>query len=481
MASTILSHNSSDAKNAKPIWHSWWEAVALLQPAFTHAATFYWFAVVVAGMMVRTDKLGGLTSIMRALKLKPCFYSALVRNVHSNAVQLEDLSALWSKIVMRLFPSPLRVNERRVLVGDGIKVAKRGKKMPGVKLLHQQSENKAEFTMGHSCQAISVLVHAAQSVFAVPLSIRIHEGIVFSNRCKQTLLDKMLTLIDSVSDGKRCYFVADAYYAARPIAVGLRKRGSDVVTRVKHNTVANEIYHHDGAKKRGRPRKYGDRVVLRSLFDDHASMKELTCNLYGERDVEVSYAVRDLYWKPTGLIVRFVAVTHPTRGSCLLMSTDVTLSAVEIIQLYGLRFKIEYSFKQAVHQIGSFAYRFWMKSMKPQRYGAGNQYLHRESAEYREEIKRKIHAYHVFLQAGIVAQGLMQYLSVVYPQAIWESFGSWLRTIRPGIAPSEFVVSEALRQSLPHFLLSSANTHAFAKFVTQRQNIDEREMFQTAA
>ena len=42
---------------------------------------------------------------------------------------------------MKLFPSPICVNGRRVLVGDGIKALKRGKKMPGVKLLHQQSES----------------------------------------------------------------------------------------------------------------------------------------------------------------------------------------------------------------------------------------------------------------------------------------------------------------------------------------------------
>jgi hypothetical protein len=291
----------------------------------------------------------------------------------------------------------------------------------------------------------------------------------------------MLTLIDTVSSGEACYFVADAYYAARPIAVGLRDRGSDVVTRVKHNTVANLIYHHDGTKKRGRPRKYGERFALSSLFKERSAMQELVCTLYGERDVTVQYAVRDLYWKPTGRIVRFVAVMHPTRGSCLLMSTDITLTAEQIIQLYGLRFKIEYSFKQAVHGVGSFAYHFWMKNMKPQRYGAGNQYLHRESEKYRQEVQRKIHAYHVFLQAGIIAQGLMQYLAVVYPQAIWHSFGSWLRTIRPGIAPSEFVVAEALRQSLPHFLLSNENTHAFAKFIAQRKNTEDPQLFQTAA
>ena len=110
--------------------------------------------------------------------------------MHSRAIRLDDLCALWYRIVLRIFPHPLEVNGRNVLVGDGIKVAKRGKHMPAVKLLHLQSENKAEFIMGHSMQAVSILVNAAQTVLAVPLIIRIHEGIVFSNRHRKTLLEK---------------------------------------------------------------------------------------------------------------------------------------------------------------------------------------------------------------------------------------------------------------------------------------------------
>jgi hypothetical protein len=88
-------------------------------------------------------------------------------------------------------------NGRLILVGDGIKAPKRGKKMPAVKLLHQQSDanTKPEYIMGHSLQAVSVLVHAAHSFFAVPLAARIHEGLVWSNRDRRTLLDKMLALI----------------------------------------------------------------------------------------------------------------------------------------------------------------------------------------------------------------------------------------------------------------------------------------------
>ena len=122
-----------------------------------------------------------------------------------------------------------------------------------------------------------------------------------------------------------------------------------------------------------------------------------------------------------------------------------------IIRLYGLRFKIEHGFKQAVRIVGSFTYHFWMKEMKPLHRRNGNQYLHRESSDYRDAVKRKINAYHVFIHAGVVSQGLLQYLSANVPKLVWASFGSWLRTIRPGMAPSELVVATALRHSLLNF------------------------------
>jgi hypothetical protein len=454
------------------LWMPWWNAIWRLRPAFSRLRTFLWFATAVAGFTVRTELLG-VTSLVRALKLEARFYNKLVDHFHSPAVQLDRLAALWTQVVLRLFPQPLRINGRCVVVGDGIKVPKRGHKMPAVKLLHQQSESntKPEYIMGHSLQAVSLLVQAAASVFAVPLAIRIHEGVVWSNRDRRTLLDKMLALLGIVAIAQPCYFVADAYYAARKIVAGLLEQNNHLVTRVKSNAVAYTAHQQRGPRK----------VRLRSLLEDRKGLQQAKSPVYGERQVVIQYKVRDLLWRPAGRLVRFVAVTHPTRGACLLMCTDTSLAAIDIIRLYGLRFKIEHTFKQAVRLIGSFTYHFWMSDMKPLRRRSGNQHLHRASPEYRDAVRRKLHAYHVFIQAAVVCQGLLQYLAVAFPQRVWDAFGSWLRTIRPGIPPSELVVANALRQSLPEFLLNAAPGNSFAKFVIERQGTNNMRAFRLAS
>ena len=467
----------------RSLWAIWWNAILLLRPAFSRLRTFMWFVTAVAGLTVRLELLG-VTSIVRALNLRPRLYTKLLAHFHSSGIKLDRLSALWAQAVLQLFPSPVRVNGRPVLVGDGIKAPKRGKKMPAVKLLHQQSESntKPEYIMGHSMQAVGLLVHAAKSVFSVPLAVRIHEGLVWSNRDKRTLLDNMLGLLDILAIKVPFYFVADAYYAAGKMVRGLLKQGNHLVTRVKSNAVAYApATPKKGQKKKGRPKTYGQKKKLKSLLKDPQSMLQVASPVYGEHNVILRYCVRDLLWRPVGLLVRFVAVIHPTRGACILMCTDTTLSAVDIIRLYGLRFKIECSFKQAVHQIGSFAYHFWMKDMIPLRYHNGNQYLHRKSADYRSRVKRKMRAYHAFIQAGVVAQGLLQYLAVVAPKLVWDSFGSWLRTIRPGIPPSELVVANALRQTLPDFLLAPAKTDSLTKFITDRQDTQNMRIFRLAS
>jgi hypothetical protein len=183
-------------------------------------------------------------------------------NFHSTGVKLDSLAKLWTEVVLRLVPSPLRVNGRLVVIGDGIKIPKEGKKMPAVKQLHQESgsSTKPEFIMGHSLQVVSLLVHAATSAFAVPLAARIHEGIVWSNRDQRTLLDKMLSLLNIVDIREPFYFVADAYYAAGKVIRGLLKKNNHLISRVRNNAVAYQPAQQPEKRKPGRPKLYGERI-----------------------------------------------------------------------------------------------------------------------------------------------------------------------------------------------------------------------------
>ena len=62
-------------------------------------------------------------------------------------------------------------------------------------------------------------------------------------------------------------------------------------------------------------------------------------------------------------------------------------------------------------------------------------------------------------------QGLLQIFSATAPKLAWRFIGSWIRTVRPGLAPSEQVAAVALSNTLPEFLATAAKTSILVKFI----------------
>ena len=436
------------------LWIEWLQAVHSLRPACSRSRTFFWMALVLMGLCCRADN-AGVTSFVRVLNFRGEAYHRFLHLFHSKGLDLDTLTACWVRLCLVVF-RPFQVSSRLVCLADGIKAPKEGKRMPAVKSLHQQSasNSKPEYIMGHSLQALSLLVHGpAGQVAAVPLTSRIHEGLVFSNRDARTLLDKLVALLFSVTRvwDRQVVLVADAYYASGKVIRPLLAKGHHLVTRAKSNAVAYLQAPDVPLRGKGRPRLYGDKVSLKDLAKDHAAFTSAPSPVYGENDVTIRYRCEDLLWRPVAHLVRFVIVHHPLRGTIFLLCTDLSLAPLEILQLYGYRFKIELGFRQAVHVLGAYAYHFWMADMKPLRRGDGDQYLHRTTDAYRTAIRRKLRAYHVYVQLGCIAQGLLQHLSLNHTAEVWRCFRSWLRTMNPALPPSELIVANALRTAIPTF------------------------------
>ena len=104
--------------------------------------TYCWFVIIIIGLMVRTDS-GGVASIVRALNLNAATYPLLLHFFKSERYLLSSIEWHWRKI---LASSHLiyRVRGMAVMAGDGVMQSKEGRYMPGVKKLHQDSENSSK-------------------------------------------------------------------------------------------------------------------------------------------------------------------------------------------------------------------------------------------------------------------------------------------------------------------------------------------------
>ena len=254
--------------------------------------------------------------------------------------------------------------------------------------------------------------------------------------------------------GKRCLLVLDAYFAVGPVFAILKQVHDDtgrplvhIVTRAKSNVVAFT----DAPPKtggRGRPRIYGQRLKLIELFDSQSQFFEhASIELYGQMK-QVGFLYLDLFWKPVADKVRFVLVADgPDRF--ILIGSDLTLSARDMILAYSYRFKIEVSFKVLKHLMGAFFYRFWTHAWP--RIGKATQSdLSGVIDERRQNLIADVaDAIEAFVNFGCIATGILQMLALNFHETIWCRYMGWMRTVSSTV-PSEEVVKSVIQQEYYH-------------------------------
>ena len=118
------------------------KTLCCFESCFSRKAAFRWFVVITIGLMLRSDQLG-VTSVIRDLAPAPGCYDSMLHFFRVSSWSLGDIRRRWFSAVRQYAPLYEEGN-LRVLVSDGVKQSKEGRRMPGVKKLFQESENSAK-------------------------------------------------------------------------------------------------------------------------------------------------------------------------------------------------------------------------------------------------------------------------------------------------------------------------------------------------
>jgi hypothetical protein len=400
----------------------------------------------------------------------------------------------WSHLVLSQQVA-VTVAGRTVLLGDHTAVVKDARRMPGVVTLYQDSEtqSKPTYYRGHYWGVVGVLVGSLTEAFCLPLEARLHQGFAHLSAGKSSPTDRdtqgvmlvQMALDFAQRHDRLSIVVLDAFFAIGAVfelansvwSMALKQPYLTILTRAKKSYVAYLEPLVPRPKPRGRPKTYGDKIKLKTVFETYQDQfLQAECQLYGHVEM-ISYLALNLLWKPIKGPVRFIfAMT--SRGPLILMCSDLTMAPLVAIELYCARVRVETMFAMLKGTLGAFAYRFWSKyvprhSRKPKK----NADLKRPQSPHVPAVQQTWLACERFVMLGCLALGMLQLMSLKFHDSIWDSFTAYLRT-RSRALPSERTVKEVLAQELLrdfHHVKPSAMMHEIHDLSHRSHDDDAQE------
>ena len=403
----------------------------------------------------------GLTSIVRELCLMPAAYNAILHFFRAESWHNITVRCAWLRVLAKL-PILYRLDGRPVMVGDGVKESKEGRHMPGVKKLHQESENsaKGEHIFGHMFGGVGLLIgNLGQKLYCVLTSLTLHDGLIAIHEWDQDESYKEEShVVKTIKDAGKAagilgsaILLLDRLYLTVPMLKALAVEPLlQVVTKAKSNAAA--FLDPKPKTGRGTKRKKGEKVRVSEFFQTKAEeFVTEAAYMYGKVQA-VSYYCIDLLWgKAWYQKLRFVLVILDGKES-ILVSTDLTLTPVQIIELYCCRFKIECSFRELKQVIAGFNYRFWSKFMpRLNRYKSNDENQENLRTVTDENAQAKIESTvraiegHVLLSH--IALGLLQIISVMFADFFSNTTLRFMRT-KSNTIPSESTVADYMRKNI---------------------------------
>ena len=256
--------------------------------------------------------------------------SSFTRFLGENVWAMEEVA----EVALSQFFRHLRIKTHSVLflIVDDTIAKKTGKKIPGCSW-HKDGARKPH-VFGHQWVLFALLYKD----FLLPLCAKLYHPKGTKGcgpfRTKIQLVKKMLQSLRLPIPCK-VYLLADSWYWGKPLARFCRKSGYHMISQLR----SNSAFLIDGK-----------RTKVISLSTIRSAYRELSLSFYGKhRTLKIARFV--------GLIkdfskVAIVVVKEKRKKTRYLVSTNLHLSALDIVQYYAKRWKIEQMIKDLKQRLG---------------------------------------------------------------------------------------------------------------------------------
>ena len=236
------------------------------------------------------------------------------------------------------------------LVIDDTLTLRSSKKAPGSQIHHQHGNkpNLAQYVRGQCWVSLAMIAkRATGEAVALPILSRLIPSV--SNTGKLVAGKTLIRAIQSLLGDRSVSILVDAWYMRGVFIEAMLEQGFHVTGQVRIDTRLYDEPKKKKQKSRGRPRKYGEQITKKRQA--HFKRTVLTLKLYG-KDQQVRIRTRVCQARfLKGRLVRavwceFKSDSGDWKSPCLLISTDIALSAEQVIQDYAMRWCIEPMFNQ---------------------------------------------------------------------------------------------------------------------------------------
>jgi len=258
----------------------------------------------------------------------------------------------WLALARQFTRLALSLKQTKVvhLAIDDTLTLRASKKAPGSQIHHQHGNkpNLAKYVRGQCWVSLALIARRSKETsVALPLLSRLIPSA--SNTGKLVAAKTLIRAVYRLFEGIKVRVLVDSWFMRRVFIQSMLSRGFDVIGQVRKDTRLYDEPPKRKKKQRGRPKKYGDKYTKKRIA--HLKRCEVTLTLYGKQQA-VRYRSKILKARfLEGQLVRVVWCEFKSdnghwKSTCLLLSTDISLTAIDVIKSYGLRWSIESMFNQ---------------------------------------------------------------------------------------------------------------------------------------